>query len=192
MKVDFNGKYQRKNMQQKVRKTKEKFGFMLMFLFTLGKINLFLKGFKFTNAARVRRPDLDTNFAYYGGCTGFSDIVGLTPPYDAAACFIWCGASKFCGVPLPVGSNWCGKVTTPCPTTSGSETQEYYELFPCCLETDSSLDLVIPQILYNPPGSMKTVINSYQDIFTHDDPGGCVLNSCKLMTAGACGIDLPP
>ena len=39
---------------------------------------------------------------------------------------------------------------------------------------------------------MKTVKNSYSDIFTHSDPVGCVLNSCKLMKAGACRIDMPP
>ena len=38
---------------------------------------------------------------------------------------------------------------------------------------------------------MKTVINSYEDIFKHSDKVGCVLNSCNLMTAGACGTPLP-
>ena len=39
---------------------------------------------------------------------------------------------------------------------------------------------------------MKTVKNSYEEIFNHSDKVGCVLNSCKLMTAGACGTSLLP
>ena len=69
-------------------------------------------------------------------------------------------------------------------------TARYLEVYEFCFHPLDNV-LIVP-INYNSAGSMKTVINSYEDIFYHSDKVGCVLNSCQLMTAGACGTPLPP
>lgn len=130
------------------------------------------------NANYTLQPeDGGTLFRY---CSGNQFITGVATLAD---CLSYCGGLLYCDYSYGCSHGYCHKWNAECNTLKNSGagcSYKYYKYVDCNNAlVDASFSSPV-QVPFNQGGSMKTVINSYENIFTHNYKTDCLLDSCEL------------